>query len=721
MRILRWGGALLLAALIGAAIYLWDPLPANPGADELSANAKNYDAEIIRDEWGVPHIFGRTDADAAFGVAYAHAEDDFKTIQEVVAATRGVLASYNGMDAAPTDYLISLLDVWNTVEARYETDVPADVKAIANAYAEGLNLYAAQHPDETWKGLAPFRGEDVIAGFIFKTPLFYGLDETILGLMKDERDMQVALDPNGDRKAWYVSPKSMTERGSNAFAVSPERSGDGVTRLLINSHQPMTGPVAWWEAHIVSEEGLDITGGLFPGTPVILHGFNRHLGWANTVNKPDLADVYKLTINPNDNNQYLLDGEWKDFDVQKAKINVRLWGPFALTVTREILLSEHGPVIEAGHGTYAVRYAGRGEVRQLEQYYRLNKAENFREFQAAMAINALPSINYIYADKEGNVAFYHNAQYPQRAAGWDWQKDLPGDRADLIWKEYLPFDQVPALVNPESGFVFNANNTPYDATDGPDDLRADEFPAFMGLQTNQTNRALRINELVGDELEPMSREALLQIKFDTGYAADSVAAEVVSAVLAMDWSSDATLAEAALHLAEWDLMMNASSRHAALGGLTVLRAVTEAVTGEAPPAPETAFREAVEYLNQHHGRIDPLWGEVNVLIRGDKQLPLDGGPDTLRAIYPLDIGEDGLLKANGGDTWIALVEWDADGNQSADVIHQFGSATLDETSPHYSDQAVLFAEKKWRSAALEREEIERRASRIYSPHDLNPE
>ena len=715
MRVLKWTGLGLLVLVAGAAIYFYDPLPAHPPAEALSANAEKYDVEIHRDRWGVPHIFGKSDADTAFGVAYAHAEDDYETIQEVVAATRGTLANYRGMGAAPTDYLVGFLDVWETVDRRYDSDVPADVKAIAEAYADGLNLYAAQHPGETWKGLAPFRGEDVVAGYIFKTPLFYGLDETILGLMEDERAVEVALDPSGDRKAWHIAPATMTERGSNAFAVAPHRSGDGTTRLLINSHQPMTGPVAWWEAHTVSEEGLDMTGGLFPGTPIIIHGFNRTLGWANTVNKPDLADVYRLTINPDDKNQYQLDGEWRDFEHQSVKIKVRLWGPFALTATRKILRSEHGPVIEADHGTYAVRYAGRGEIRQLEQYYRLNKAENFEAFKSAMAMNALPSINYVYADKDGNIAFYHNAQYPDRKSGWNWQQDLPGERSDLIWQSYLPFEEIPALINPPSGFVFNTNNTPFDATDGAGDLRASDFPSTMGLETHQTNRALRINELIQDPSQPIDRGKLLSIKFDTRYASRSAAAGVVADVLAANWDHDAQLSEAAKHLAAWDMGLDADSRHAALGGLTVMPKVTENLTGIDAPDSAQAFEDAVAYLHKHHGRIDPLWGDINVLSRGSVQLPVDGGPDTLRAIYPAEFGEDGMLQAAAGDTWIALVEWDGDGNVSADVIHQFGSATLDETSPHYSDQAALFAKKKWRRAALDKEEIRKNAVRSYTP------
>lgn len=714
-RILGGLAALLAIMLAGAGHFLWDPLPANPDAESLSAAAASYDAEIIRDSWGVPHVRGARDADAVFGIAYAHAEDDYETIQEVVAATRGVMASYRGKDAAPVDYMVRLLGVWETVAARYETDVPEDVKAIAEAYAAGLNLYAAEHPDETWNGLAPFTAEDIVAGFIFKTPLFYGLDETLMELFGEDHAQAIALDPGGEkRKAFLMAPRPLSERGSNAFAVAPHRSGDGKTRLMINSHQPLTGPVAWYEAHIASEEGLDITGGLFPGTPLILHGFNRHLGWANTVSAQDLSDVYVLTRNPENAHQYLLDGEWVDFEKRTVTLKVRLAGPFALKVKRTLLHSAHGPVIEAEHGTYALRYAGMGEIRQLEQYYRLNKATSLDAFMSAMSMNALPSINYVYADKAGNVAFIHNAQYPARNDAWDWSAELPGDRSDLIWQGYRDFSEVPKLVNPVSGLVFNANNQPYSATDGPDNLKPDDFPQSMGLQTNQTNRSLRIMQLT-DGSSPIGERELLRIKFDTAYAPGSEADRVVKAVLAHDWSGEPDMEAAAAHLAEWDYTTGIDSRHAALGTLTVLREVTARYTHIPPPEPETAFREAVSWLMTHHGRIDPTWGEVNKLARGGQTWPIAGAPDTLRAVYPAEIRDDGELHMSAGDTWIALVEWDADGKQSARVIHNYGSATLDATSPHYADQAPLFAAGRWRDALTEWEAIESDAERRYRP------
>lgn len=709
------GAAALVGILVvGAGIYTWNPLPKTPSAQVLAQAATNYDVEIIRDNWGVPHIFGVTDNDAAFGLAYAHAEDDFETIQETVAATRGVLARYKGAAAAPTDYLIELLNVWDTIDEQYESDVPSDVKAYAQAYADGLNLFASENLDQTWTGLAPFKPQDIFAGSIFRTPFFYGFDETLLDIYNDDRIASVSLDPGAGRESWLVGPKTAPGRGSNAFAVAPERSDDDTTRLFINSHQPMTGPVAWWEAHMVSEQGLDIQGGVFPGSPSILHGFNRHLGWANTVSKPDLADVYTLTVNPDDETQYRLDGEWVDFETETAKMAIKLWGPFAFTAKREVLTSQHGPAIRTNTGTYAMRYAGMGAIRQTEQRMRSAKATNWDEFYASMAIHAVPSLNYIYADKDGVVAMIHNGQYPDRAQGWDWTKDMPGDRSDLIWQDYLPYDRVPILRNPVSGLVFDANNQPYSATDGPDNLRPDMFPETMGLQTDQTNRSLRIMELTDGETV-MTREALLTLKFDNSYAQGSTADLTVKAVLAEDWSQDAALQEAADHLAAWSYGTGMTDRHAALGVLTTIHAVTENLTGIPAPTPSEAFRQAVTYLDTHYGQIDPEWGEINRLIRGDVNLPISGGPDILRAIYPSEIGEDGILKANAGDTWIALVEWDAEGNQTADVIHQFGAATLDESSPHYADQAPLFAAEEWRPALIERADIEANASRTYRP------
>jgi len=712
-------GAVLLLMTVSVLVWLYNPIPPGPSAVELARGADRYQVEIARDPWAVPHIKGVTDADVSFGLAYAHAEDDFETIQETVAATRGVLARYRGRKSVATDYVVALMDVWKVLGTRYQDDVPEDVKAIADAYAQGINLYAAHYPNSVWHGLAPFTGQDVIAGFMFKTPFFYGLDKTLLSLLDKNRQPEIALAPSGEHGAWRISSTGSPELGSNAMAVAPTRSGDGKTRLLINSHQPMAGPVAWYEAHLISAEGWDMTGGVFPGTPVILHGFNKYLGWANTVNHIDLVDWYVLERNPVNAMQYKLDGEWRDFEQQEVTLFIKLFGPFQYPAKRRILRSRHGPVIESQDHSYAIRYAGMNEIRQLEQYYRLNRSESLEDFMQVMRMNALPSINYVYADKVGNIAFIHNAQYPRRMNGWDWSKDLPGNRADLIWQGYRDFDDAPKLVNPVSGMVFNANNTPFVATDGPDNLRQEDFPSSMGLATNHTNRSLRFIEL-NDGQQVLGKKQILQQKFDTKYSTDSEHVATLEKVVTLDVRGDTKLEHAQKHLRVWDRDTDIENRHTALA-ITVLRNIknAEVPNDHSPAALRGALQGAVDYLTRHYGRIDPTWGEVNRLVRGDVDLPISGGPDVLRAIYSYGHSPNETPKATHGDTWMALVEWSPDGTQSAQVMHQFGSATQDKKSVHYADQAPMFVKQQWRPVTSGWHNILAKAKRVYRPQDNN--
>jgi len=699
-----------------ALLWLWDFRSSTLDAKDIKARAAGYHVEIIRDQWGVPHIFGKSDADTVFGLAYAHSEDDFETIQETVAATRGILARYRGVDAAPSDYIVSFLGVWETIESRYEKHVSDEIKTIATAYADGVNLYALKNPDKVWAGLAPFTPEDVIAGFTFKMPFFYGLGETLLALNSDDYQGQIAVDPAHRQQSWFYGPDLFSHKGSNAIALSPTRSADQKTRLIINSHQPFSGPVAWYEAHLVSERGMNITGGLFPGSPLILHGFNKNLGWAATVNKPDLTDIYRLQINPKNREQYKLDDKWVNFEKKFVTLRIGLIGPFAFKRRMPIYYSAHGPVIRAKHGDYALKFASYGEIKHLEQYYQLNRAQNLDEFINAMSINAIPSLNFVYADRGGNIGFFHNGQYPVRNEDWDWSGELPGDRSDLIWRDYYSFDQSPMLINPNSGAVFNANNTPYFATDGVDNLKMIDFPKSMGLQSNMTNRALRLGELfMGNQL--ISREKLLAIKFDNQYSEKSQTVELIDEVLSKDWSTDIEMGRAVEHLLEWDFTTNIKNRHAALGVLTVLPAITQEFTMVPAPTIEKNFENAVNLLLDNYGRLDVPWGEVNRLVRGSHDFPVSGGPDVLRAIYPEAIRDDGRLYANAGDSWIAVVEWNKDGTLSADLVHQYGSATIDENAPHYADQASLFVAQKFRKALIERSDIIATAEKIYLPLD----
>ncbi|ABS62560.1 Glutaryl-7-aminocephalosporanic-acid acylase [Parvibaculum lavamentivorans DS-1] len=697
----------LTVVLVRGAIEA--PAPADPAP--MLARAANYDATIKRDTWGVPHIFGKRDVDVAFGFGFAHSEDDFATIQEVAIATRGELASVKGERAAITDYLVNLMGVWETVDARYESDLSPEVRRVIEAYADGVNYYAALHPEEAASGFLPLNGKDVAAGFIFKTPFFYGLDKVLMAVFEGRVGKSGGLSKEGVDA--FLPTDEPHPIGSNGVAVSPARSADGATRLLVNSHQPFTGPVAWYEAVLESDEGWHVAGGFFPGSPFMLHGHNAHLGWANTVNEPDLVDVYQLTLKPDDEDQYLLDGEWWDFEKRMARIRVKLWGPFWWTVEREVLRSEHGPVLKTPNGAYAVRYAGIGEIRQVEQYYALDKATQLSEWMEAMKLQALPSINYLYADRQGNIAYIYNAQFPDRKEGVDWSEILPGDDSSLIWRDYLPFDDVPMIVNPNSGYVFNANNTPFRATAANDNLRQEDFSEALGIQSDMTNRAKRLEETYGADTS-ISGEEFRRYKYDVSYSEDSRMAEIIDEVLAADPGDDVDLKEAQAILRAWDRVANVESRGAALAVLTAEPVVTAGISGQTPPAPMDTLRTAMNRLKTHFGRLDPEWGEVNRFRRGAVDLPVDGAPDVLRAIYGTR-EEDGTLTAHGGDTFIMFVEWDKAGRLTSESTHQFGSATLDISSPHYADQAPLFVGKRTKPVFFTAEELGPHIAEEYRP------
>jgi penicillin amidase/acyl-homoserine-lactone acylase len=499
------------------------------------------------------------------------------------------------------------------------------------------------------------------------------------------------------------------------MAVAPSRSADGATRLLINSHQPYTGPLAWYEVRLKSDEGWDMAGGVFPGSPFILHGFGPKLGWANTVNTPDLTDVYVLTVNPENANQYKFDGQWRDFERGEAEIALRVAGPIAIRVTRAVEWSVHGPVIRRPHGTYAVRYATHDRVDQVEAYHQLNKAQSWSEFEDALRLQAIPSQNYTYADATGRIAYIYNGVFPARDPAFDWQKYLPGDTSRTLWTSYVTFDAVPRVVSPRSGFVYNANNTPFAATAAEENLHADAYSRTLGIETRETNRCLRLSELLSADTA-ITRVAFRAIKFDKTYSARSQMAEIVRELLAHDFKGDALMTKAQEVLRAYDMTAEAESRGAALAVMTALPAVMPSFNGKPRHNPAPLFRKAAEVLMKHFGRLDPTWGEVNRFRRGGIDEGVGGGPDTLRAIEStLEPGGDGKFEARKGDTLVYFVEWDKRGKVSAESIHQFGSATLDATSPHYADQVPLYLRQKSKPVWLDEADVRQHLEREYLP------
>jgi penicillin amidase/acyl-homoserine-lactone acylase len=697
--------SVILLFLAVFAAYIYWPVREDLGA--LKERAAKYNVKILRDSYGVPHIFGHTDADAAYGLGHAHSEDDFLTIQQVLLAARGQLASVYGTDSAPADYLVQFLRVWDVVDSQY-AGLSSGTRAIAEAYADGLNVYAAHHPDEALPGLFPVNGKDIVAASVEKSPLFYGLDETIGHLFSDNPE----------------PPATPTEvrYNSNGFAIGPSRTSDGQTFLDINSHQPYTGPVAWYEAHIHSDEGWDMVGGTFPASPLIIHGHNRDLGWAFTVNHPDLVDVYRLTINPNNPNQYKFDGQWRDLEVRQAKLNIKLIGNLKITVNRETLWSVYGPAVRGKTQTYAIRYAGIGTAGIWEQLYRMNKATNLKEWQAAMRLAQLPMFNVVYADKQGNIDYVYNGIIPVRSEDYNWKDYLPGDTSKTLWTKYLPFDQLPQVLNPPSGFIQNANGSPFRTTLGAGNPDPKDYSPTLGIDTTISNRSLRMLELFGAD-SSITPEKFVQYKFDMQYSKDSIVAQFMKMIAAAQMP-DANSVRAQQVIGNWDMNTNPESTGAALMVFTIMNldkkypgsikldrlgqgSVNQAMLMD-------AFVESVKALVQHFGRVDVAWGTVNRLMRGSVDLPIGGGPDILHATYGA-VQQDGRLKITDGDSYVLMVIWDKNGQVHSMSVHQFGSATLRENSPHYADQAPLLAQRQLKPVWFTETEIRAHLEREYVP------
>jgi len=653
--------------------------------DSLSINSDGFSARIERDDWGVPHIYGKRDADVSFGLAYAHAQDDFKTIQDILLASRGKLASVYGKGAAVNDYYVHLMDIWNHVDSNYTSDVPDDVKALCDGYAAGINLFLQDHPERGRKKIFPVNGKDLIAGFSHRMPLMFGLDGVMKKLSKEKRPQLIGL--NGiDENA-----ESFKMVASNVFAIAPHRSSDGYTRIWINSHQPWDGPVAWYEAHFISEEGWDFYGGLFPGSPIPLIGHNPYLGWSHTVNSPDLIDVYDLKINPGNKDQYWFEGSWQDMKVRKVPIKVKLFGPFSWTFKRTVKESIHGPVMEFEHGTYALRISSIKNLKFLEEWYRMGKATNFGEFRKAMEIHALPMFNTGYADKDGNIFYVYNAKIPKRDDRYNWHELLAGDEQANIWTNYVPFDSLPQVLNPADGFLQNCNSNPYLATGNPTDV-SKPLPDWAGIETHQTNRAMRALETFGED-SSITRKEFFKYKYDKKYSFHSTIAKVRDRFI-QDIAKENTpeFQEALELIRKWNLSADSTNKAAALSMIVLPNSFNEDNLKYDIVKIKKKLRETIDFLINHFGRIDVPLGKALRLVRGETDLPLGGGPDLLRAIYFKE--KEDKYVGTAGDCYFQAVEWGPNGELNAWTIHQYGSATAIESSIHYDDQAKLFSKQE---------------------------
>jgi acyl-homoserine-lactone acylase len=456
-----------------------------------------------------------------------------------------------------------------------------------------------------------------------------------------------------------------------------------------------------------------MAGALFPGSPFVLLGHNRNLGWTNTVNRPDLTDVYKLVMNKA-GDKYRYDGKWLPLVTTRVWLPVKM-GPFALPVPQTVHRSIHGPVIKNDKGYFAIRYAGIDSVKAVEQYYRNTKATNWDEWSKSMSIGGVPATNFIYADKTGRVAYIYNALFPDRKPGYDYTKLLPGDTSAVIWAGPVGFDRYPKIVDPASGFVQNANNTPFLAAGPGSEMDPSAYSPYLGIELGMTNRGLRATELLAADTS-ITPDELLAIKMDMTYSKQSWVGAWMASFAALDLKDAPELAKAQKLLAGWDWTSDGKGSADAFAERIIRFGARPHWLGDTMPDARNTLQEAVTEFTSRFGRIDPPLGDVQRLRRGNVDLPMLGGTDALRATTAWDADQaDGKMRVKHGDSYIMLVRWDKAGNVLSESIQPYGAATTRPESPHYTDQMKLFVAGKYKPVHFEWADAVKHAKRRYRP------
>jgi acyl-homoserine-lactone acylase len=675
-----------------------------------TVNPKNV--QIARDKWGVPHVFAKTDEEVAYGLAWATAEDDFSDMQFMLMAAKNCMGRHMGKDGAAIDYVGQLLRIDDTVNRDYDSTFSPEFKKVINGYVDGINAYAQKHPNEVFvKDEFPLTPKQMIAAYTMGMVAMSGVDGTI----KDMLSGNVA------------PPDSMViddlgQKGSNGLAFSGRVTTDGKTYLDINSHQPLEGPLSWYEAHVCSDEGWNMIGGTFPGGMAIFHGVNENLGWAHTVNGFDNVDVYQLEMHPKKKYMYKFDGKWEKLDVKKAKLKVKLNKWLTVGVGKKIFWSKYGATVEAKTGKfYSIRFPAYLQIGAIEQWFRMNKAKNFTEFKDILNRQQLNMMNIVYADREDNIYYLFNGLIPKRDSSFNWHGTLPGNTSKTLWTEYRPIEELPQVENPDCGYIYNCNNTPFNSSCEESDPKPEDFPKSDGIQTDETNRSNRFRSLVAKQ-STFSWEDFLRIKYDVQLP-DSIVFKINLAPLfkEIDPIMYPDLTEAFTKIRSWNHRGDADNMDAALVLLTVInmneRAGTQKLLRKGARASESFYidclRDAKDHLVKFFGDINIKLGDLLRHSKGDIDLPVSGFPDALAAAYPKEY-KDGKFKVWVGDSYIMLVKFAKEGLPEIQTVNCYGASNHPD-SPHFTDQMQLFADKKTKPMTLDKAAVLKDAVRVYSP------
>jgi acyl-homoserine-lactone acylase len=659
--------------------------------------------EILWDNYGVPHVYGTDNQGAfqAFGWAQMHSHGDL--ILRLYGQARGRAAEYWGQDYLESDRWVVTMGIPQRAKTWYEQQ-NSTFRTYLDAFAAGINSYAQSHPeliDDEVAVVLPVTGEDVLAHVQRVLNFTFVVDpETVNNLGKEQK----------------------YSKGSNGWAIAPSHSESGNAMLLANPHLPWSDLFLWYEAQITAP-GIDAYGATLVGIPVLAIAFNDNLGWTHTVNTFDGWDLYDLTLS---GKGYLFDGEVRDFEQKTTDIKVKQADG---TIKSEKLLiqnSIHGAVIKQKDGkALALRVVGLDRPGVLEQWWQMAKANNLQEFEAALKPLQLPMFTVMYADRQGHIMHLFNGQVPIRDRGdfAYWSGIIPGDTSDTLWTKIHPYQDLPRIVDPRSGWLQNANDPPWTTT-FPTAIAPEDYPAYIAPQEMNFRPQNSARMLAADP--KISLEEMITYKHSTRMEmADRLLDDLLPA-LRQEASAKAyryaypLAIKIADVLSKWDRQANAESR-----GAVLFAAWLEATDfdtlfsqpwqensplstpdGLANPQQAVATLLAVaNKIEQDYGAIDVPWGEVFRLRYGNIDLPANGGPGYLgifRTVNFMPMSDSKRFQAFEGDTFVAAIEFSQP--VKAMALTTYGNSTQSNSSS--SEQLKLFAQKQLRPVWLTRQEVE---------------
>jgi acyl-homoserine-lactone acylase len=729
------------------------------GDDHLAALAKTV--TIKRDTFGVPHVYAPTDAACVFGFIYAQAEDYFWQIEDSYLRSLGRAAEVYGEKSLPDDLVNRALEITKLSQAEYTTATPK-TKEICQAVADGLNYYLAVNRAvkprlithfEPWHPLA-FRRFILYQSFIYGKSGVHASD--ILGAVQEIRDSKLgSVAFPADRLAELTASESdrqgMSDHvGSNMWAVRADKSASGNALMFINPHQPFFGPGQWYEGHVVSEEGWNLLGACFFGSPYPSIGFNGHVAWSHTVNDPDIVDLYAITFDDKNDPLKYRHGDgtkqataWTDHVVVKGSS-----GP----VTRRFRFTRthHGPVVAVRNGKpLAIRLAKLEDGGAIDQGYAMGRAKSVTEFKEAMRPCNLPMFNAMVADTGGNIYYVYNGAVPKRSTKFDWTKPVDGSNPETQWQGYLPFGELPQLENPKCGFLQNCNQSPLTTTPTGKELRAGEvdenpkanqFPPYlMATERERDNPRAQISRRILHSEEQFDYDEWTRDGFNTKILeAELRIPEMVKeweALSSKDPGRAARLKEPVELLKGWDCVSSVDSVAMALFVDAYDRAMKMIAKRDVLNYPRVRALEAtLAELEKTHGHWKVAWGEINRLqrVHGSKidmqghgafrdeapSLPIAGAPGPLGVVFNFyTMPQAGQKRRYGvaGHSFVGAVELAT--QPKLKTILQFGESG-DPSSPHWFDQAQLYAKKQFKPSWYTAADVGAHCERSYHPGEV---